>query len=362
MTRNDIINTIGNEWHTSNVESEYSYVKAARSRRRLEELLGHPVVHYKLDIRFEKEDVVVLVETKQNFEEADKEQLAAYLEAEKALNPNNKIICILANTNDDKIKVWKSTIDDEHLLPNETVIDAMQHYENLFRISIENNREVVLKNISILNDLLQKRGIKEHLRSQFVGTSLLYIKNKVEQYHPATINKEFQRYLNSIWRGMSSNAIRADIGGMLQTLLNGVDNMTEKINLLEASVLNNANVRRLGTDSWIEILDFILLKIYRYIDPDSPEGQDILSLFFIAFNKYIGRDDKNQAFTPDHITDFMCQITDVDRTKVVLDPACGSGSFLVQAMVKELKDCHRGTTEAKASELKNKVRTLVGGR
>ena len=55
-----------------------------------------------------------------------------------------------------------------------------------------------------------------------------------------------------------------------------------------------------------KILDTILMDIYQYIDTNSSEGQDILNLFFIAFNKYTGKADKNQAFTPDHITEFMC--------------------------------------------------------
>lgn len=98
------------------------------------------------------------------------------------------------------------------------------------------------------------------------------------------------------------------------------------------------------------------MDIYRYIDADSSEGQDILNLFFIAFNKYTGKADKNQAFTPDHITEFMCRITDVDRTKVVLDGTCGSGSFLVQAMVKEIADCRRDKTEKEAEELIRQVK------
>ena len=79
-------------------------------------------------------------------------------------------------------------------------------------------------------------------------------------------------------------------------------------------------------------------------------------MFFIAFNKYTGKADKNQAFTPDHITDFMCRIADVDRTKVVLDATCGSGSFLVQAMVKELADCRKGRTESESLALMEEVK------
>jgi type I restriction enzyme M protein len=97
------------------------------------------------------------------------------------------------------------------------------------------------------------------------------------------------------------------------------------------------------------------MKIYKYIDADSSEGQDILNLFFIAFNKYTGKKDKNQAFTPDHITEFMCRVAEVDRTKVVMDITCGSGSFLVQAMVKELTDCSRGKKEEEAKALRKEV-------
>lgn len=77
---------------------------------------------------------------------------------------------------------------------------------------------------------------------------------------------------------------------------------------------------------------------------------------FIAFNKYTGKADKNQAFTPDHITEFMCRLTEVDRTKRVLDITCGSGSFLVQAMVKELADSSRDKTEDEARALQDVVK------
>ena len=112
----------------------------------------------------------------------------------------------------------------------------------------------------------------------------------------------------------------------------------------------------MSKENWIAILDTILTDIYQYINADSSEGQDILNLFFIAFNKYTGKADKNQAFTPDHITDFMCRVADVDRTKVVMDITCGSGSFLVQAMVKEMADCRRGTSETKAKRLMKAVK------
>lgn len=77
--------------------------------------------------------------------------------------------------------------------------------------------------------------------------------------------------------------------------------------------------------------------------------QDLLNLFFVAFNKYVGKSDKNQAFTPDHITDFMAKICGVYKHSIVLDPCCGSGAFLVRAMTQALDDC---STEKEQNQVK----------
>ncbi|MBE6002671.1 MAG: hypothetical protein E7232_01075, partial [Lachnospiraceae bacterium] len=133
MDRTAMINTIGIDYHTPNIEGgEYSYVQAAGSKEELIKALGRTPEHFKLDIRFEHKDVVVLIETKQRFTKDDEKQLNDYLQEERALNYGKKIVAILANTKNDKIKVWQSEIDDEHLLDEETVLDRMEHYVRLF--------------------------------------------------------------------------------------------------------------------------------------------------------------------------------------------------------------------------------------
>lgn len=358
MDRTFIINRIGIEYHISNIENgEYSYVKAAGSKKNLIKALGgHVPDHYKLDMRFEDGDTVILVETKQNhFTAADEDQLREYLLEERALNYGKKCICVLASILHDTVKVWKSAIDPEHLLPEETVLDTMTHYKSLFYMNKVNDRERVLRKTYALNELLHKMDIDEKLRSQFVGTTLLYIKKMVQNEGAATIDNALQRKLNAHWQMTSNEEIIAAIKNTLNSLLNGSNHKAKKIALLQNNVLNNQKIKKLTLKSWIDILNTVLMDIYKYIDADSSEGQDILNMFFIAFNKYTGKADKNQAFTPDHITEFMCRLTEVDRTKVVLDGTCGSGSFLVQAMVKEFADCSRGKTEAEAKELKKIV-------
>ena len=352
-----MIDRIGKEYRTTNIEAgEYSYVQEASSKEKLEKAVGHAVKHFKLDIRFENNSVAVLIETKQSFTKADEKQLAEYVEEERALHKGIKIIAILANTNNDKIKVWRYSVDDSHLLKEETVLDAMEHYVKLFDTSRQNDKERVMKNTYDLNELLHKKDIDEKLRSQFVGTTLLYIKDMVKKTGATRIDDALKDKLDDVWKMMSAEEIRAGIKNTLDNLLDNSENKTKKIELLQKNVLNDQKVKKLKIKDWIEILDTILMDIYRYIDADSSEGQDILNLFFIAFNKYTGKADKNQAFTPDHITEFMCRITDVDRTKVVLDGTCGSGSFLVQAMVKEIADCRRDKTEKEAEELIRQVK------
>ena len=272
MDRTSIINRIGIEYHTPNIEGgEYSYVAEAGSKQALISALGREPKHFKLDIRFESDDVVILVETKRCFTKNDEAQLKEYLDEERAL----------------------------HL--NKSVLETMDYYKKLFIENKQNNREKVLKNTYDLNELLHKKDIDEKLRSQFVGTTLLYIKATIAKKGYTIINQENCNNLKLYWSELSEKQICAGIEDTLDGLLNGSENKDKKITLIKTNILRNQKVRQLSIKDWVSILDKITRDIYAYIDSQSSEGQDILNLFFIAFNKYTGKADKNQAFTPDHI-------------------------------------------------------------
>lgn len=267
MDRVAIINTIGIKYHTPNIEGgEYSYIQEAGSKEKLTKALGRTFKHFKLDIRFEDSDVVILVETKQLFTDDDENQLREYLDEERALHSNKKIICILANTQNNKIRVWKSTMDAAHLLKNETTIDTMEHYKSLFSLNRQNNREKVLKNTYDLNELLHKKDIDERLRSQFVGTTILYIKDVVQMKGITHIDDESIKLLKEYWENFNASQIRRGIQDTLEALLDGSRNKTLKIELLQRNVLNNQRVKQLTKQDWIEILTTIVRNIYAYID------------------------------------------------------------------------------------------------
>ena len=330
MIRADIISNVGREYLTSNIENdEFSYPKAFSAAS----LTFNPIKNRigrafeKLDIRFVKDNVTVLIETKQNFTVADEEQLSAYVEYEKALT-GNKTVAILANTINDNIKVWRGVVSDSDLMPKETALRTMDEYVDFYTSKI-NDKEKVMQNTYKLNELLHRHSIPEKLRSQFVGTCLLALKNGLDYSTPT----------------LTAAQIRARIREVLENLLNDDLNKAEKLALLNRNVLDNQYVRQLKIDAIREILKFIKDNILPFINDKSTSGQDLLNLFFVTFNKYVGKSDKNQAFTPDHITDFMSKITGVNKHSVILDPCCGSGSFLVRAMTQALDDCATGAEQ-----------------
>jgi len=279
-----------------------------------------------LDIRFANDKLSILIETKQNLSGKDLNdgviQLQNYINFEHEFS-NNKIIAILASTNQDKIYVWydiTERITIENYKKTEKKLKTFKEYENIF-FGTKNDKLKIIQNTYDLNELLHKYGIKEKIRSQFVGTCLLALKNGL------------------IYEGLSTIQIIAGVKENLSKLLNNNLNKARKLVLLDNNVLNSQDVTDLKNEQMQEILNTIKNNILPFINDESTQGQDLLNLFFTTFNKYVGKADKNQAFTPDHITQFMCHVVNVNKNSRVLDPCCGSGAFLVRAMTEAMDDC-----------------------
>lgn len=348
MARIDIINRIGSEFLKSNIENgEFSYKKAFLERHinfddiKITNSKGR--TYQNLDLRFcdNKNKFVILVETKQDFNEdfdSALEQLSAYVKYEKQLT-NYTILSILANTKDESIVVWKNEPADDNRLTKEILLKTFTDYLDLIKPKHSNNREEIMKNTYELNELLHEYGITEKIRGQFVGTCLLAIKNNL--VYRTDIGD------NGI---LDTDQIIAGIRKILGNLLNNDLRKADKLAILDTKVLDKQDVTDLTKLQFGTLLDFINAKIYPFINDKSTLGQDLLNLFFTTFNKYVGKADKNQAFTPDHIVDFMCKVIGINKHSRVLDPCCGSGSFLVRALTDALDDCD---TKEEQEEVKN---------
>lgn len=163
MNRFDIINRIGDKYRVGNTETgEFSYAQALKT-------VGKDIKDYQkattgtqhkfLDIRFENERLVVLVECKNKFSRWDKAkiqgQLQDYVRFEKAYS-DKKIVAILAETDGDEVWVWfgqSVIIDDEHRMEEETVLRTFEEYENLCFGRV-NDKIKVVDSIKTLNEKL----------------------------------------------------------------------------------------------------------------------------------------------------------------------------------------------------------------
>ena len=357
MIRTDIISTIGRKYLQSNIENgEFSYVKALKNvgkNIRDFQYNTEGTHHQNIDIRFENDRLVVLVECKNKFSKWDtneiQRQLQDYVRFEKEYS-EKRIVAILAETEGDEVWTWYGgsvIIDEQHRKLKEKTIKSFEEYENLCFGRI-NNKIKVVDSIKQLNELLHSNNINERLRSQFVGTCLLAIKHGLQYKNiRESIDRETGQKLTKVQ--VIIKGIADILSGLLARDFEEDDNSesrlnkAEKISALNRRVLEDQNVQSLNYEDFKQILGFIDDNIIPYIDDSSTAGQDLLNLFFTTFNKYVGKADKNQAFTPDHICDFMSKAVGVNKKSVVLDPCCGSGAFLVRAMTDAMDDCDNET-------------------
>ncbi len=89
---------------------------------------------------------------------------------------------------------------------------------------------------------------------------------------------------------------------------------------------------------YIEQLELKIKPMMDYAD----STVDALGVFYHEFIKYSGGDGSGLGIvlTPQHLTEFMCDVAGVNKNSRVVDICCGSGSFLVTAMSKMFKNAN----------------------
>lgn len=94
---------------------------------------------------------------------------------------------------------------------------------------------------------------------------------------------------------------------------------------------------------YIEQLEMKIKPMMDYAD----STVDALGVFYHEFIKYSGGDGSGLGIvlTPQHLTEFMCDLAGVNKNSRVVDICCGSGSFLVTAMSKMFRNANAAEIE-----------------
>lgn len=136
-------------------------------------------------------------------------------------------------------------------------------------------------------------------------------------------------------------------------LAKAIEDDKRQNNKLDVLLEEYSAVRMSITEDQKAINGFIndVCEIADLVNSDNWNGEDVMAIFFNEFNRYRGKADAGQVFTPDHITSFMYRLIDVNMNDRVLDATCGSGAFLVKAMCNMMKEAGGINTE-KAKKIK----------
>lgn len=167
----------------------------------------------------------------------------------------------------------------------------------------------------------------------------------------ALVAERYGAQLSKI-KGMDYPTFHTTIHSTLAKSLLDAKKQNQKLDILlevYSEIKMNSTENQEAIDNFIDNI----VEISASINSDFWNGEDVMAIFFNEFNRYKGKTESGQVFTPDHITSFMYRLINVDKDDVVLDAACGSGSFLVKAMCNMIKEAG-GIKTHKASNIKQK--------
>ncbi len=155
-----------------------------------------------------------------------------------------------------------------------------------------------------INRLLRESGIKDELRPAVVGAIMLALWQS-----QGNIRKDPQHILADINEACGKafwKAKKADLAKSIR-----VDEANDQLAI---------NARRIVTI--LERLNVTVLTA----------EHDYLGHLYEAFFRYTGGNTIGQYFTPRHIAEFMADLLGTESADTVLDPACGTGGFLIAVM------------------------------
>lgn len=242
----------------------------------------------------------------------------------------SNVVGILYNGID--ILVYKN----EELVPNEKELHNKEYYLGLFAQNTIDKQKIYNLTKRINDSLHFNFGIK-NLNHRMIFTACALVA---------------KRYGATLVKDMDYATFHTSIHSTLSKSLEEAKRQNQKLDfLLEVYAGIKMNI----TNNQEAINDFIecVSEISDNINSDFWQGEDVMAIFFNEFNRYKGKAEQGQVFTPDHITSLMYRLIGVSKDDIVLDAACGSGAFLVKAMCNMVKEAGGNSTN-KAKDIKQK--------
>lgn len=291
-------------------------------------------------------ETAVVLETKaENISLGDK-QISELLKNVKIVESKyNNVVGILYNGEDTKVYKGSDKESGEYVGNGADTLQNIEYYISLFKVESIDKENIYELTAKINNCLHDSFGI-DNLYHRMIFTACALVA---------------KRYNAVIVEGMDYYAFHNAVLGCLKKELRRDKNQNQKLDLLRevfAEIKMNLDVDSDDDSEQQRINDLVsdfigwVTEISECINSDAWRGEDVMGIFFNEFNRYKGKPTQGQVFTPEHITDFMYKILEVNQNDKVLDATCGSGGFLVKAMANMISEAG-GINTNRAQEIKS---------
>src|ERR1035437_4447536 len=186
--------------------------------------------------------------------------------------------------------------------------------------------EVLAEKADFMNRRLREANIRDELRPGYVGATMLALwesrgkLRKDSEYVLSDINGACARAFQRAGKPEIAQSLRVDeANSKLATTAGMIVSTLEKLNVATASL-----------------------------------AHDYLGQLYETFFRYTGGNTIGQYFTPRHITRFMADICQTSSADTVIDPACGTGGFLV-ACIQRAVDTSNASYEDVVKMVRNRL-------
>lgn len=245
---------------------------------------------------------------------------------------------------------------------DKSILDPKSIFSIVDKQSQPLKEEELIKKAIEYNDTLHKYSIPEIDRCTIISSILVALQEKAfsESYKNYHTDEDGEDYNPNI------ALIEALLNACKQVLLrNKITLDKQEVVLREYEKLKSNHTLRnriISIDRKIEekntvlrdLIDDVMSNIMPYINNNV---YDVLGKFYTQFIRYAGSDSKTGlVLTPPHITDFFCELAEINANDIVYDPCCGTGGFLVSAMNKMIE--HAGNDLLKHKKIKSEQ--LIG--
>ena len=288
-----------------------------------------------------KSDTAVVLETKASKIALGASQVKELLKNIRIMNAKYEhVVGILYNG--ESTRVFKN--GEEYKEKGSEKLHNIAYYTALFNVDHIDKQRIYELTARINNCLHFEFGIK-NLYHRMIFTACALVAKRYDALMVSGM--DYSEFHNAILNCLNKELLRDK-------------HQNQKLGLLAdvfSEIRMNLNVNSEDEKEQEHVKDLIsnfidwVTEISDCLNSDAWRGEDVMGIFFNEFNRYKKKSESGQVFTPEHITDFIYRILEVNQDDRVLDATCGSGGFLVKAMANMIDEAGGVNTE-KAREIK----------